>query len=62
MLQNKQHVFDDFIGAAQLLIDRGYTTPARLAIHGESNGGLLIYGYEPHASYYFGILGEIEVT
>jgi prolyl oligopeptidase len=42
MLQNKQHVFDDFIGAAQHLIDRGYTTPARLAIHGESNGGLLM--------------------
>ncbi len=42
MLQNKQHVFDDFIGAAQHLIDRGYTSPPRLAIHGESNGGLLM--------------------
>lgn len=42
MLANKQHVFDDFIAAAEWLVDRGYTTPAELAIHGESNGGLLM--------------------
>ncbi len=41
-LTNKQHVFDDFLAAAQWLVDSGYTQPARLAIRGTSNGGLLM--------------------
>ena len=41
-LANKQHVFDDFIAAAEYLIREGYTRRARLGIHGRSNGGLLI--------------------
>jgi prolyl oligopeptidase len=41
-LTRKQNVFDDFIACAQHLIDRRYTTPARLAILGGSNGGLLM--------------------
>jgi prolyl oligopeptidase len=42
MLLNKQHVFDDCIGAAQYLITNGYTKPERLAVRGASNGGLLV--------------------
>jgi prolyl oligopeptidase len=42
MREHKQNVFDDFIAAAEFLVREGYTTPARLAISGGSNGGLLV--------------------
>lgn len=41
-LTKKQNVFDDFAAAADHLVNRGYTSNARLAIEGGSNGGLLV--------------------
>ena len=42
MLEKKQQVFDDFIAAAEYLVNEKYASPHTLGIMGGSNGGLLV--------------------
>ena len=62
MLANKQRVFDDFIAAAEWLVAHKYTSTPKLAIHGGSNGGLLMGAVENQRPDLFGaVLADVGV-
>ncbi len=63
MLENKQNVFDDFIAAAEWLVENDYTCPGRLAINGGSNGGLLVTACLLQRPDLFGaVVAQVPVT
>lgn len=61
--ERKQATFDDLIAAAEHLVSSGRTQPRRLAIHGGSNGGLLVTAVMLQRPDLFGaVLADVPVT
>lgn len=62
MVLTKQNVFDDFIAAAEYLIAHGYSSRAKIAASGASNGGLLVGAVETERPDLWGaVLPEVGV-
>ncbi len=61
-LTHKQNVFDDFAACARYLIEKQYTKPARLAIMGGSNGGLLMgAAFTQHPELYSAVVSMVGI-
>jgi len=61
--ERKQTTFDDLIAASEHLVERGWTSPRRLAISGGSNGGLLVTATMLQRPELFGaVLADVPVT
>jgi len=59
-LTKKQNVFDDFAACAQYLVKAKYTSPAKLAIQGGSNGGLLMgAAFTQHPDLFKAVVSEV---
>jgi len=61
-LTRKQNVFDDFYACAVWLVEHKYTTSAKLAIFGESNGGLLMgAALTQHPEFYRAVVSRVGI-
>jgi len=63
MKETKQHTIDDFVGCAQYLIDKKYTSPAHLGIEGTSAGGIAVGGFlTQHPKLVAAVLYRVGIT
>jgi prolyl oligopeptidase len=61
-LTHKQNVFDDFAASGQYLVDQKYTTPARMAAIGGSNGGLLMGAvFTQHPDLFHAVVSQVGI-
>lgn len=61
--QTKQHTIDDFVACARYMIERGYTSPAHLAVRGTSAGGIAVGGFiTQHPELVRGALDRVGVS